>query len=268
MVIQAIYFVVKFTGVSNAYNEEASLEVNGFIDSLILKEQQKKYTIQPFNPNYITDAKGYTLGMSVEEIDRLLSFRESNSFVNSAKEFQEVTQVSNKWLDSISPYFKFPEWTQKKSALSTKETNTIVLDFSESNEKKMDINQASEEDLIAVKGIGKVLAERIITYRVKLHGFSLDDQLYEVWGIDEPTISKVLETFTVISSPAIEKVNLNTISLKRLTENPYLTYKTAKSILKFRSSHGNITTFEELLNAQIITEKQFSRLPLYFYLTN
>ncbi|WP_296636318.1 hypothetical protein [Polaribacter sp.] len=47
------------------------------LDSLRLVEiQKRKPKIFPFNPNYISDFKGERLGMSLEEIDRLLAFRE------------------------------------------------------------------------------------------------------------------------------------------------------------------------------------------------
>ena len=42
------------------------------VDSLIVqKRNQSTPKIYPFNPNYITDHKGYTLGMSTTEINRL-----------------------------------------------------------------------------------------------------------------------------------------------------------------------------------------------------
>lgn len=40
--------------------------------------------IFPFNPNYITDYRGYILGMNLEEIDRLHKYRAGDKWVNSA----------------------------------------------------------------------------------------------------------------------------------------------------------------------------------------
>jgi hypothetical protein len=46
------------------------------IDSLRLAEiEARKPKRYPFNPNYITDFKAYTLGISPEEFDRLKYFR-------------------------------------------------------------------------------------------------------------------------------------------------------------------------------------------------
>ena len=98
------------------------------IDSLkAIEIEKRKPKIYPFNPNYITDYKGYTLGMSPDEIDRLLRFRDQGDWINSIKQFQEVTKVSDSLLNQISPYFKFPEWVtnpkQSKSYSNSKPKN-------------------------------------------------------------------------------------------------------------------------------------------------
>ena len=86
------------------------------IDSLkAIEIENRKPKMYPFNPNYITDYKGGQLGMSLEEIDRLLAFRKTNKFINSKKEFQKVTKVSDSLLDKISQYFKFPDWVVKRN---------------------------------------------------------------------------------------------------------------------------------------------------------
>ena len=57
------------------------------LDSLRkISSEDKKFKLYPFNPNYISDFKGYQLGMSVDEIDRLLSYRSKGAFINSKEE--------------------------------------------------------------------------------------------------------------------------------------------------------------------------------------
>ncbi len=116
IVIQCLYiFIVPINiGISSDEIQVDTNELERFkkeIDSLKLVEIEKnKPKVYPFNPNYITDFKGYTLGMSNEEIDRLLNFRKQDKWINSAQQFQEVTKVSDSLLNGISPYFKFPDW--------------------------------------------------------------------------------------------------------------------------------------------------------------
>ncbi len=50
-------------------------------------------------------------------------------------------------------------------------------------EERLDINQATAEQLDALPGIGEVLAERILQYREEHGGFSSTAELMEVKGI-------------------------------------------------------------------------------------
>jgi hypothetical protein len=45
------------------------LQVQNEIDSLKLEVAKNKDTIYPFNPNFISDYKGYKLGLTVKEIE-------------------------------------------------------------------------------------------------------------------------------------------------------------------------------------------------------
>ena len=76
------------------------------IDSL--KALPKASTIYPYNPNYLSDQRGYFLGLRPVEIDRLHTYRAQGKWVNSAKDFQRVTGVDSVWIQRYSSYFKFP----------------------------------------------------------------------------------------------------------------------------------------------------------------
>jgi hypothetical protein len=77
-------------------NSKEVLAVQKELDSIrILLTESNQTKIYPFNPNFITDFKGYKLGMSSEEIDRLLDYRKQNKWINSKEDFKEVTKVSD-----------------------------------------------------------------------------------------------------------------------------------------------------------------------------
>ena len=96
VVFQCVYFFVDFPSEEIRGNKEALSEFTKEIDSLRLVQlEESKPKIYPFNPNYITDFKGATLGMTNEEIDRLIAFRQQNKWINSSKQFQVVTKVSD-----------------------------------------------------------------------------------------------------------------------------------------------------------------------------
>ncbi len=246
---------------SYALNDEAVSKVDittlqQKIDSLkAVESTTNKTKIYPFNPNYITDYKGYQLGMSVTEIDRLLAFREKGKFVNSVKEFQQVTGVSDSLLTKISPYFKFPKWVTSKNTPQKRIHKTPLI--------KQDINTATASDLKSIRGVGDKLAARIVKYRTKLQGFSVNEQLYEVWYLDKKVAQQVLQKFTVIKSPKIQKINVNTATFKQLLAIVYIDYNLTKKILNYRDEVAEIQTIEELKKIDGFPLEKFDRIALY-----
>ena len=84
---------------------------------------------------YVTDYKGYTLGMSAQEINLLQAYRAKGKWINSAKEFQRITKVSDSLLKTIAPYFKFPDWVTSSSQKLTSTANTSVKSFAQKLER-------------------------------------------------------------------------------------------------------------------------------------
>ena len=61
----------------------------------------------------------------------------------------------------------------------------------------VNLNQASAEELIALKGIGPKMAERIIAYRAEHGPFKTADQLVQVKGIGNAKFEKLKDQVTV-----------------------------------------------------------------------
>lgn len=258
--LQLIVHFVNFTP-DKITNNLSSAELKAFtteMDSLQkaeLKRNTKK--IFPFNPNYINDFKGYQLGLSIKEIDKLLSFRKQGKYINSANEFQNVTGVSDSLLKRISPYFKFPNWVVKKRA-----SNNYKTEDSKNIEIK-DINTATASDFRVVNGIGEKLSERIVKYRNKLQGFSFNKQLYEVWYLDKEVANKVLNKFQVKKLPVISKIDVNNTTVKELVSNAYINYNLAKKIISYRDEVAEIQSIEELKKIDGFPLDKFNLIALY-----
>lgn len=266
LLVGGIFWVKQTTPKSNLSKEQEKefLALQASLDSLKkekLKQKKKAYTIFPFNPNFITDYRGYTLGMSPEEIDRLHSFREKNQWINSAQDFKKVTKVSDSLLAKISPYFKFPEWViakQKQDAQKVKNSKPVI-----SYAQKTDLNTANAEELQTVNGIGERLALRIIRYRTKIDGFLDDSQIKDIYGLKYETEQELLRKFTVKTPPEIEILDINTASLIELSEVVYFNYELAREIIDYRELHEGIKTFEELAKIEDFPAYKIERLKLY-----
>ncbi len=255
--LQLVFFFVDFSSKEvNAVSSNKMIAFEHEMDSLRLAELDKSaQKIQSFNPNYITDFKGYQLGMSVEEIDRLLAFRAEGTFINSTNQFQEVTKISDSLLEVISPFFKFPEWVGKEhnSSKIIQKTKTEIKD----------INTATLNDLKTINGIGETLAARIISYRTKLQGFSFNNQLLEVYNLDQEIAYKVLLEFQVSTPPIIQKININKATFKEVLAIVYIDYELTKKIFNYRNEVAEIQSIEELKKIEGFPLDKFDRIALY-----
>ena len=267
-VLQAVIFFVDFSSKELVgYNVEEVENLQKKIDSLKFVKISEQNKVYPFNPNYISDFKGEQLGMSLQEIDRLITFRKTGKFINSKEEFQKVTKVSDALLNRISPNFKFPDWVvdqNQQKRVSKSNAKRLQSSFN----KKLtttDINKATQEDFKTIYGIGDKISERIIKYRSKLQGFSYQDQLHEVWGLEKEIADKVLKMFKIIEKPLIKKINVNTASFKEVLKNPYIDYKLCKKIFDYRDEVAELQNINELKNIKDFPIKKYHRIVLYLY---
>ncbi|GEP49344.1 hypothetical protein FNO01nite_00160 [Flavobacterium noncentrifugens] len=245
IVLEAIYFLMNANQPEKIETDEKQwISLQSKVDSLNHHKTGFVPKIYPFNPNFITDFKGYKLGMSVDEIDRLLQFRKSNRFVNSTKEFQDVTKVSDSLLAEMAPYFKFPDWVKNKK--SGHENNKFRSDFKKEKLQVIDINLATPEDLKRIYGIGDGLSERILKEKDKFGGFVSMEQMNDIWGLSPEVIEKLTTSFSVKSVPDVKKIHINDAPLKELMQFPYFRYSVAKAIVTYRSMNGKILNVEDL----------------------
>ena len=236
------------------------------IDSLKEAAQENSNKIYPFNPNFISDYKGYKLGMSETQIDKLHQFRKQNKSVNSNAEFQKLTGVSNEWMKQYAIYFKFPDWVTNvtsKNYQSKFESTYKKFDKKESKIVVQDLNTANQIELEKVYMIGEKLALKIISEREKFGNFVSMEQLGFIWGISPEAIADLNKKFQIKSSGNLKKININTFTIKELQQFPYFNYTIAKNIVTFRSMNGDFKSSEDLTNVKQFPLEKLKIIALY-----
>ena len=261
--LQCIYFFVDFSNSEYPVNTEELKRYEQEIDSLKqIEREESALKIYPFNPNYITDYKGYTLGMSTDEIDRLLRFRDQGDWINSIKQFQEVTKVSDSLLNQISPYFKFPEWVT-----NPKQNNSYSNNKPKTFAEKKDLNKVTAEQLQTINGIGTYYSEQIIKLRSKfVGGFIADVQLQDVNGLTPEVIEKITNEFTVKTPRQIQKMNLNTATVDQLVTIQHIDYEVAYNIIEQRQLREGYKSLDELTKVKDFPVNKIEIIKLYLSL--
>jgi DNA uptake protein ComE-like DNA-binding protein len=264
VILQLVYFFVDFNVVEIEYPDKQKwLSVQSQIDAEKQANHNNIPKIYPFNPNFISDYKGYKLGMSVQEIDRLLVFRKNNKFVNSVKEFQNVTKVSDSLLNAIAPFFKFPDWVNHNKEYKGYKNSSNTAFTNKGKIVLIDINQATKEDLIKIYGIGEAISIRILTQKEKLGGFVSMEQLNDIWGLSADLIADLNTHFAILKLPDLYKIDVNSASLKELSQFFYFKYDLARQIVKYRSMNGNFENIEDLIKIKGFPVEKAKIIGLY-----
>ncbi|MCL6275267.1 helix-hairpin-helix domain-containing protein [Muricauda sp. 2012CJ35-5] len=262
VLLQCIFHIIKSRPVSPEsqflVDNVQQVRIDSLRKNLLVRDTVRLY---PFNPNYINDYKGYVLGMTYEELDRIYDFRKLGNYVNSAAQFQEVTKVSDSLLGTMVAYFKFP-----KRKNYHKQATTYSKNSDSHSIKPKDINLATAEDLKSIYGVGEVLSARIIKFRNRLGGFVVNEQLYDVYGLEQEVVLRIVQKFIVEQPPKIEKLNINTASAQELASLVYIKKSLANQMVKYREEKGPYQSIEDLFNLNGFPINKIERIKLYLSL--
>lgn len=147
---------------------------------------------------------------------------------------------------------------------TTDETSSEVIS-PQSISVKQDINSASVEALAESRGIGKILALRIVEFRDENGPFESMDGLLSVSGVGYSKLQALQEKFDVVSSlrGKIIKLDVNTATAQQLQSVEAISEPLAKMIIEHRENYGVFNSIDELGNIQDITQTEVATLGDY-----
>ena len=225
------------------------------------KKKNKVYKAPPskFDPNSYSIKDWMYLGLSEKQANAVLKFGKYGFYSNEqlAKVFVIPKEVFYLIKDSTFYPEKISEY-QKKDEFDKKE-------YEKSKIIEVEINKASEEDLLTIKGIGPFFAKNIIKQREKLGGFISKEQLMEVWQFTPDKLHEI-ESYIKIIPSDIKKININTANVDELKNHPYIRWNIANSIVKMRLQKGSFNSLNELLESKLITAEIFDKIKPYITL--
>ncbi len=110
---------------------------------------------------------------------------------------------------------------------------------------KIDLNRCDTNDIMTVPGFGSKRAAKLVEYRDRLGGFYDLSQLQEVYVLKDMDTAYVAQYFRV-SQDAVRRINVNEADYAEMVKHPYFDAYLTRTILNYRSKHGNIGSMEEL----------------------
>lgn len=201
----------------------ASLEVK---DSL-------STALQPFDPNEADFKTLRSLGFSNYAANNLIKYRSKGGQIKKSSDLTKIYGVDDKLMEAIEPFVTiYMKNEREENSWMDNNQNSIEQDsfqsrqISENSNLKYDINIASQEELMSLRGIGPIISKNITEYRSKLGGYNNIEQLYEVYGIT-PELMQAISSRLVVKKD-FTKFYVPSLSFKEVLRHPYADYETTK----------------------------------------
>jgi len=179
-----------------------------------------------FDPNDL-DKQGWTeLGFSEKQALSILNYKNNYGPFKKKSDIKKLYVVSDEKFNELEPFIQF-----KQEVIEDRDVAQSAA-IIEIKENKVLINQATQEELIALPHIGPVYAERIMKFRDKLGGFVTTAQYDDLYISDEA--KKSLNIFASLDTNNVRKVDINNASKQELKHIPGSSWELVAMILKER----------------------------------
>lgn len=145
------------------------------------------------------------------------------------------------------------------------------------NQERLNINTATEEELMTLPGVNRGVAQNIVEYRECIGGFKKVEDLALVSGVGATKLEAIKLEICVSSkngssnhSPSSLRkehehlpctgVNINTATLPQLLSVRGITEKIAKNIAEFRVAHGPFKNIEDLVKVPSVNSSLLDKI--------
>ncbi|KAF7649322.1 hypothetical protein LDENG_00143480 [Lucifuga dentata] len=145
------------------------------------------------------------------------------------------------------------------------------------NQERLNINTATEEELMTLPGVNRTVAQNIVEYRDCIGGFKKVEDLALVSGIGATKLEVIKLEICVSSRSSSSQhspsslpkdldhqsgtgMNINTATPAQLMSIRGITEKIAKNIVAYRAEHGPFKSIEDLVRVNHINSSLLDKI--------
>ncbi|SDB81828.1 helix-hairpin-helix domain-containing protein [Williamwhitmania taraxaci] len=204
-------------------------------------------SLRPFNPNDVTAEQLHSMGLPDKTVKSLLGYRSKGGVFRKADDIKKLYGLGEELSDAIIPFLIIPDSLafKKFNPLLFSKRDSFVVSF------PVEINGADSVSLLRIKGIGPVLAHKIIVYRRQLGGFYSADQLLDIYGLRAENLL-LMKDQLIVDSTKIVSWPINYLSPDSMAKHPYVSKYQANAIEFYRGKVGKIQSLDELVHNRIL----------------
>ena len=229
------------------------------------------------DPNRADSATLRRLGIPHYVVSRLLKYRAKAGGFRTSDDVAKLYGLEDTTYARLRAYLvdgpleRLPragEADRPRTVLTSERTAASGADLPRLTEAPppplVDVNDASEADLTAVRGIGPFYAKQILDYRDRLGGFLSVEQVAETPKLREGAFAQWADQLTV--APAARPttpLRINQLDARALARHPYLPYSKAATLVAYRQHHGAFGVVGDLYDVVALDSALIARLAPY-----
>lgn len=229
---------------------------------------------EAFDPNEVDSISLVNMGLPLQVISNWIRYLEKGGRFRGKDGVKKIYGMTSGLFEQLDSFIIFPQ--KSYASVNRASTNSGLKPVSglvrgslfrnnvQPDPKPVliliELNRADSLQLIEVRGIGAILASRIIRYRNLLGGYYAVSQLKEVYGMREENFTAVAP-FLAVDSSLVKPFNINFSTVQELGRHPYVGYRSARMVVKLRDKTGKFASPDDL--SSIISVDSLARLVPY-----
>lgn len=233
------------------------------------------------DPNVANQEALEAVGFPRWMAERIIKYRQAGGVYADKEDMMRLYGMTEEMYGKAATWIRFPAQLDKEKKKPSASMNPVksggqdtasaaspVLKVTpESEVFILEINTSDTLQLQKIRGIGPVLASRIVRYRDLLGGFYNEQQLREVYGLSEETLSRLLEVVVVDSLRVQQSITVNKAEDPAdLARHPYLSFREARAIINYRKQHGPYERWEDLKELYSLADSTLLKIKPYIKL--
>lgn len=249
------------------------IKLSGSLDHQEYKKNNSKgFSIPttPFDPNEYKKEDWVNIGLSEKQAQSILNYLGKGGELRYKQDVKKLYVISDELYHKLEPVLSLPD----KLVVRRDDGEKIVEDTSEPNQSEtnfiedhqitltVEINSATAEELVQVKGIGDFYAEKIIEIRKSYGGIHSLDQLSGLYKMTPDKLDS-LSKYITIDQDRIVKMNINRATKSKLASHPLLNADEANSIVFIRERFGEYESLDGLLQSPYIDQEKLKEIKPY-----
>lgn len=222
-----------------------------------------------FDPNLIEYDSLLMLGFSSKVANTLIKFRSGGFGFSKPKDLFKIYGIDSNLVRKLQPYISIKrneeeKFNQLELASNSEDTLWTAENLDEvvTSNVKIELNQATQKDLIQIHGIGPVYSSIITEYRKRLGGYYSFDQIEEAYEFPDSTMT-ILRNALELDTSYISKLNVNTTTFKELLAHPYISYEDTKILYPYLEARRPWQNLKELDNIMVLDKDVLKKILPY-----